>query len=383
MNAHCSSLEDDLTFLGFAPPADDGSGDDRRSDHGDGIPGSMHGGFGDGFGDAFGGGYGDGFGDFDDDFDCLDPVERHGLRQMTKCHAGQLLADRVASLATEGELGADAAAAILVWTFEQQPEAVRRSLLDIVDPGADSPAGHWLAAWRAGGLSRRALRRAAGDILEAARVELLLERSSEVQVIEGPWREAGREQGGLRGQRLGDVHRLHLLRLAIRHSDLELDASGKQIAEMWLEELRAELRARLRELQAGSATTDEVFAGTTELVAASSEMWRDTAPAGKPLRLPLERLTRVAWVVAQRRGLTRAERAALLIAAANQRLDDLWSGSFEGPLYTGYAQGECPNATWIGGRRPKSASAPDARSEALVLRALAGSARTGPRRLGA
>lgn len=328
------------------------------------------------------------FDDFDDDryFEDADAVERHAMRSATLASTLDAMAEGV----ERGDVpGTPAAAALLTWSAPHLSAPLRRVLADVVHSAGSDDGGTTLALWRGGALERYELRHAAREFLDAARVQLAVETHEDARVIEGPWRR------GL--PPLERTYQLHLLYLAVRHAELELDEIDEQVAELWQEELRTELSARQRETRSAALdpqTGREHFAESVHLVAAAAEMWRDTAPAARPVRLPLEKLTRLLWQAARQRKVHRTERAALLIAAGNQRLDDLPTQSMEAGLYADDSGGgprdravKLLTATWIDGRRPDFTPEPapesrplDLATEALVMRALSGPARTGPRR---
>ena len=326
-------------------------------------------------------------------FEECDAVERHAMRKATVETTLEVIADHAA-----GPAGPDvpAAVALLTWSSAILTPSTRHALSSVIHEGGQhadlSQATTDLALWRAGDLEREDLQRVARKNLDAARVVLSFENRDDHRVIEGPWRRGTPP--------LDRTHQLHLLLLAVRHASLELDEADLQVAELWQEELRTELSARQREIRSGAdASKDgDHFEDSVHLVAAISEMWRDIAPAARPVRLPLEKLTRLLWQSARSRRVLRAERAALLIAAGNQRLDDLPAKLLEAGLYALDPQGcldpdddsdGCDSAvrrlsaTWIGGKRPSFApqvTALNLATEALVMRALSGPARTGPRR---
>lgn len=395
MNAYCT-YDDDSTYFGFAEPNDagyDSAGyESGRDDFGTGCMESAEAlalyGMGPDL-DELDSDTHDLGGDFSEDwqFEDADAVERHAMRRATEVSIVDAVAERVQS----GEAEESDAIALLTWSAPHLSTNVRATLAEtLASEGGDSEgcdAGTALALWRGGPMDRDELRRTAREFLEAARVQLAVEAYEDARVIEGPWRRGTPP--------LERTHQLHVLYLAVRHAELRLDEVDEQVAELWQEELRSELSARQRETRREAldpATGDEHFAESVHLVAAAAEMWRDTAPAARPVRLPLEKLTRLLWQAARQRRLRRPERAALLIAAGNQRLDDLPSKPIEAGLYADdEANRTALNATWVGGRRPSITpqTAPKAATsesemhlatEALVLRALSGPARTGPRR---
>lgn len=385
MNAYCSTYDDDLTYYDFSEPftgsdasassalcaASSGGYDHQASstDSADTL-------------DLLESELGLGLDPEEDcDYDDFDSVERHAMRRATIDAAVEAVCDLVASGDDLDESRAtDDAIAALIWGATYLPRATRHDLAESIRrSGLDDAAGD-LALWRAGALSREALHGAARELLDAARVELALDRRDDVHVIEGPWRRGTPP--------LVRAHQLHVVLLAVRHAALDLDEVEDQVLELWQEELRTELSARQREIRSGAdeASGEDHFQETVHLLAATAELWRDTAPAARPLRLPLEKLTRLVWQAAVRRRIGRAERAALLIASGNQRLDDLPANLLENRLYVTDDE-ENPahalTATWVGGRRPNFAPRPEAlnlATEALVIRALSGPARTGPRR---
>lgn len=322
--------------------------------------------------------------DFDDDryFEDADAVERHAMRSATLAST----LDAIAESVERGDVpDTSAAVALLTWSAPHLSAPLRRVLADVVHSCGSDDGGTILALWRGGALERDELRQAAREFLDAARVQLAVETHEDARVIEGPWRR------GL--PPLERTHQLHLLYLAVRHADLELDEVDEQVVELWREELRTELSARQRETRSAALnpqTGREHIAESVYLAAAAAEMWRDTAPSARPVRLPLEKLTRLLWQAARQRKVRREERAALLIAAGNQRLDDLPTKTMEAGLYADDDSDRAANllsATWIDGRRPDftpqlapEATQLDLATEALVMRALSGPARTGPRR---
>lgn len=324
----------------------------------------------------------------DDDwyFEDADAVERHAMRRATVASILDAISDRVESAETSES---SEAVPLLTWSSQLLNASVRSTLAEELDAETADEAGTVLALWRGGFMDRDELRSTAREFLDAARVRLAVEAHEDAGVIEGPWRRGTPP--------LERTHQLHVLYLAVRHAELRLDEVDEQVAELWQEELRTELSARQRETrhEALDPVADEAhFAESVHLVAAAAEMWRDTAPAARPVRLPLEKLTRLLWRAARQRKIRRAERAALLIAAGNQRLDDLPSQQLEAGLYVDDGEGdrndravEILTATWVGGRRPSLAQEPtpkpkqlDLATEALVMRALSGPSRTGPRR---
>ncbi|MDA8018444.1 MAG: hypothetical protein MPN21_13465 [Thermoanaerobaculia bacterium] len=393
MNAYCSSYDDDSIFHGSDEVGGTGNRSDSSRDNPDsslvepieafdltalGVTGESKESDLDGYDLA----YAD---EYDWYFEERDTVERYAMRKVAVATTLDLVAEHL-----EGEpsrnLSALEAASPLIWVATQLPASTLHLLAEEIRSRELEDPTIALAAWRGGVLQRTELRQVARALLDAGRAEQI-RRDGDDRVVEGPWRR--------RSPILQRIHQLHVLLLAIRHSDLELDETDERIVGLRLEELGSDLGALAREIRTGAiggSGSEEQFSETAMLVASAGEMWRDTAPAAHAVRFPLEQLTRLTWHVARRREVARAERAMLLIAADNQRLDDLPMKEIESGLHTALSAGEDESAgpggrglsaTWVGGRQPELEPAVpglNLETEALVIRALSGPARTGPRR---
>lgn len=264
------------------------------------------------------------------------------------------------------------AAEALIWVSDQLPRAIRERL--VARAARDSGPAALLGRWRGGGLLREDLSIHALRHLRQVSAELEGFNQHLPGSDEGKPRKNGRRT-------LARTRVLHLALRALRTVEPANQREWKDLidrcARRVSEGLNSEFRAR------GKVPDIETSRETTPmLIAASSECWRDTAPAASSIRPLIESIARSCSIASGLRSLHRADCAALWIALENLRIEWTRGEHFEhrmmhrlgGPFLDDASAG--PSETLGLSRRHVRL---DLQTEIVVLRALSGPSRTGPR----